>query len=101
MAKRREEEFYCDVGGGGCGGYFLTWLRDDFFGNYTIECPNCSHHHFRVIQDGLVTSDRHHERMGTSQVLVSMKSTFRKTPWHDDPVFRQKQLKVYNGGKLA
>jgi hypothetical protein len=100
MAQRRQEEFYCDVSGGGCGKYFLTWLRDDFWGNYTIECPNskCKHHHFRVIKEGLVTTDRHNERMGAATVLMAMPSTLRDTPWHDDKEFRKSQLKVYEGG---
>jgi len=100
MSKRRQEEFYCDVGGGGCGKYFLTWLRDTFFGNYTIRCPGCGHDHFRFIKDGLVTNDRHQERGGQAEILVSMKSTLRDTPWHDDPTFRRSQLKAYEGGGL-
>lgn len=99
MARRREEEFYCDKAGGGCGKYFKTWLREDFFGNYTIECPNCKHHHFRVITDGLVTADRHHERYGSSTVLISMASTLRDTPWHNDPDFRRSTLRAYEGGR--
>ena len=102
MARRIQEEFYCDKAGGGCGKYFLTWLRDDFFGNYTIECPACKHHHFRVIKEGLVTNDRHSERYGTSTVLMSMPSTLRDIPYHNDPDFRRSQLKLYdnknNGG---
>jgi hypothetical protein len=94
---RRLEEFYCDVGGGGCGQYFKTYLRDNFWGNYTIECPNpdCKHHHFRVIDKGLVTSDRHQDRLGTAQVIVGLRSTLSKTPYHDDPEFRRSQLRVY------
>lgn len=101
MAARRQEEFYCDVGGGGCGKYFLTWLRENMFGNYTIECPSCKHHHFRVIKEGLVTRDRHDDRLGTATVLMSMPSTVRATPYHDDPIFRRSQLKAYEGGKQA
>lgn len=95
---RRKEEFYCDKSGGGCGKYFWTWLKESLWGNFTIECPACGHHHFRVVKDGLVTNDRHDERMGTTTVLVSMKSTLRDTPWHDDPEFRRSTLKAYNGG---
>ena len=101
MARRRQEEFYCDKGGGGCGKYFLTWLRDDFFGNYVMECPGCKHHHFRVIKEGLVTTDRHEERMGTATILMSMPSTLKDTPYHDDPDFRRKQLEVYQGGRAG
>lgn len=117
MAQRRKEEFHCDKAGGGCGGYFLTWLRDDMWGDYTIKCPNpkCigptpdnpGHHHYRVIKDGLVTQDRHQSRDGSETVLIGLLSTFipefnekgeRNSPWHDNPEFRRSQLKAYEGG---
>lgn len=91
MSFRREEEFYCDVSGGGCGKYFLTYLRTNFYGNYTIECPSCKHHHFRVIEGGLVTRDRHNERMGQAEIILGLASTLRDTPWTDDADFRRKQ----------
>lgn len=97
MSRRREEEFYCDKDGGGCGKYFKTYLRESFFGNYTIECPGCKHHHFRVIKEGLVTQDRHNERLGQAEIIMGLKSTLRNTPWHDDPNFRRAQLRVYEG----
>ena len=97
MARRRQEEFYCTE----CRKYFLTYLRDDWTINATIECPNekCKHHHFRVIKEGLVTGDRHKETYGTTEIIMGLKSTLRDAPWHDDPDFRRQQLKVYNGGK--
>lgn len=100
-ATRRKEEFYCDRSGGGCGKYFLTWLRKNMSGNYTIQCPNpkCNHHHFRVIKDGLVTTDRHDERSGTKDVIIGLNATLQDNPWTDDPNFMKMQLKLYNGGK--
>lgn len=98
---RRQEEFYCDVAGGGCGGYFLTYLNKKMYGNFTIQCPACNHHHFRVVEDGLVTQDRHSDRHGEVTVLIGLKSTYRKTPWHDDPDFRRGQLRAYSGGARA
>jgi len=93
---RRAEEFYCDKNGGGCGKYFKTFLRDNMWGNYTIECPGCKHHHFRVIDKGLVTQDRHNERMGDAIVIMGLKSTLRDEPWHNDPIFRRNQIKAYS-----
>ena len=98
---RRQEEFYCDRAGGGCGKYFLTFLRESMFGNYTVECPSCKHHHFRVIEDGLVTADRHNERLGQAEVIVGLSATLRDVPYHDDPDFRRQQLKAYAGGARA
>jgi DNA-directed RNA polymerase subunit RPC12/RpoP len=94
---RRSEEFYCTE----CKKYFLTYLRESMWGNYTIECPNCGHHHFRVIKDGLVTEQRHSDKMGTPQIILCLKSTIRATPWHNDPAFRRTQIKAYNGGANA
>jgi hypothetical protein len=96
--RRREEEFYCDRAGGGCGKYFKTYLRSNMYGNYTIECPGCQHHHFRVIEEGLVTQDRHSSRLGEAEIILGLKATLRDTPWHDDPDFRRSQLKAYAGG---
>lgn len=101
---RRQEEFYCSTAGGGCGKYFLTFLRDSMFGNYTIECPNpeCpdvktqghGHHHYRVIKQGLVTEDRHNEKLGKSTIVMGLASTVRDKPWHDEPDFNRRQLVV-------
>lgn len=93
---RRAEEFYCAKMGGGCEGYFITYLRENMTGNYTIQCPMCNHHHFRVVKEGLVTNDRHSTQNGESTVLVGLKTTYRKTPWHEDPVFRRSQMKAYS-----
>lgn len=98
MSRRRQEEFYCATSGGGCESYFLTWLRDDMTGEYVIECPGCKHHHFRRIKDGLVTGDRHSQKEDTAEIIMGLKSTLRKKPYHNDPIFRRNQLKAYNGG---
>lgn len=96
---RRQEEFYCGKAGGGCEQYFLTWLRDDMTGPYTIECPNCQHHHYRMIKDGLVTEERKYAENGKQhEILVGLKSTLRKEPWTNDPEFKRRQLRAYNGG---
>ena len=95
---RREEEFYCDKVGGGCGKYFKTYLRESMWGNYTIECPGCKHQHFRVIDKGLVTQDRHSTRLGEAEIIMGLRSTLRDAPWHDDPLFRRNQMRAYAGG---
>jgi hypothetical protein len=95
---RRKEEFYCSKEGGGCGCYFLTYLRTDMTGDYTIECAKCHHQHFRAIKDGLVTKDRHSHRDGSKEIIVGLLCTVRDTPWHNDPDFRRSQLFAYAGG---
>jgi len=94
---RRREEFYCDTAGGGCSKYFLTYLRDNMTGNYSIQCPGCGHLHYRYIKEGLVTGDRHNQREKDCEVIVGLASTLRDTPWHDDPTFRRQQMMVIHG----
>lgn len=89
---RRREEFYCTE----CHKYFLTYLRDNMSGDYTIECPNekCKHHHYRKIKEGLVTQDRHQKtREGDSEIILGLVSTLRETPWHDDPSFKRSLIR--------
>jgi hypothetical protein len=93
---RRAEEFYCSTE---CKKYFKTYLRSNMFGNYTIVCPNCGHHHFRVIKEGLVTEDRHNKDLGDSELIIGLKSTISDTPWHDDPTYRRQSLTAYQGGQ--
>jgi hypothetical protein len=90
-------EFYCAKIGGGCGGYFNVYLRTNMYGNYTIQCPNCTHHHFRFIQSGVVTNDRHYERAGQSEVIVGLKSTFSNTPSHECPEYNRSRFTLYQG----
>lgn len=92
MSRRRVEEFYCAEAVGGCGKYFTTYLRENMFGNFTIECPACQHHHFRVIKEGVVSQDRHDKKFGESEIIMGLKATLRATPWHNDPEFRRQQL---------
>jgi hypothetical protein len=96
---RRQEEFLCDKSGGGCGRYFTTFLSERMFGNFTVECPGCHHHHFRVIRDGLVTQDRHDMRLGQADIIIGLSCTLRDTPWHNDPDFLRRQIRAYDGGR--
>jgi len=95
---RRQEEFYCS---GGCGKYFKTNLLSSMVGNYTIECPNCKHHHFRVIEGGLITDERHSDEYSKckSELIIGLKATVQDTPYHNDPIFRRNSLRAYDGGR--
>jgi len=96
---RRKEEFYCDTSGGGCGKYFLTYLRSNMTGNYTVECPGCGHQHFRYIKEGVVTNDRHHIRAGSAEVIAGLRSTLRSQPWHTELSFRNRFLSLVGLGQ--
>lgn len=93
MARMYGEEFHCRESGGGCNKYFLTNLRDNMTGNYTVECPNCGHHHFRTIKNGVITEDRHSDYYSDrkSILLMGLKSTVRDVPYHNDPSFLRRQ----------
>ena len=91
--ERRKEEFWCDKSGGGCGKYFDTYLRSNMNGSYTIQCPNCNHHHFRKIENGLVTGVRDYIAQNQKQILVGLSVTLRDTPWHDDPRYRRSRMR--------
>ena len=89
---RAPHEFQCDGGqpgrkasedgrpdsGGNCGWYNYPPLDDRMHGNYTIVCGNCGHHHYRVIKNGVVTSDRHNKELGEAHVLHVLKSQTQK-----------------------
>jgi hypothetical protein len=94
---RRAEEMYCTE----CKKYWITYLRESMYGNYTLVCPNpkCGHHHFRVVKDGLVTETRHDMRLGQAELIISMASTLRDVPWHADPDFLRRQIRAYDGGR--
>lgn len=94
---RFKEEFYC---GTECGKYFLTYLRTNMNGNYTVECPHCGHHHYRVVRDGIITQDRHKDEyeLSRSVLILGLESTVRDIPWHDDPDFKRQRLRVIDGG---
>jgi hypothetical protein len=53
-------------------------LSEIMNGNYTIRCGNCSHDHYRVIKDGVVTEDRHDKTRGPAEIIHVMKSATSK-----------------------
>jgi len=53
-------------------------LSDSFSGNYTIRCGQCAHLHYRVIEKGIVTSDRHNKNLGVAEVIHVMPSATSK-----------------------
>jgi hypothetical protein len=101
--ERVEAEFYCTE----CRQYFLTYLRSNMNGNYTIECPfdgddkrpRCRHHHFRTITDGVITSSRwahsfdREKAESPKEIIVGLASTLSPAPRVEDPDFKRRLLK--------
>lgn len=67
---RHAHEFQCDgrgtygPGKENCGWFNYPMLDDTMTGNFIIVCGHCGHEHFRVIEKGVVTSDRHSVKYG-------------------------------------
>jgi hypothetical protein len=47
----------------------------------------------------LVTEERHNMTLGQADIVVGLASTLRKVPWHNDPDFRRRQMRAYDGGR--
>jgi len=72
--ERIKEQFWCQE----CKHYFLTYLRKNMSGSFTVECPSCKHHHFRAIVNGVVTETR--VRQDHKDILIGLKATLSTTP---------------------
>lgn len=81
---RHAHEFQCDgqnpanPPSENCGYFNYPMLSDEMSGNYTIVCGNCGHEHYRVIVNGVVTSDRHSTKLGVAEKIWVMKSATSK-----------------------
>lgn len=49
-----------------CANDFTAELDMGINGNHEIECPHCGHIHYRVVEDGEVTSERYRSSMQTT-----------------------------------
>lgn len=47
---------------------FIAIIDFDIEGNHEIECPRCGHIHYRVVKNGVVTSDRYSSGYPTHKV---------------------------------
>ncbi len=70
-------EFYCTY----CSGYITVKLRMDFDGAHIIECPSCSHEHYRIIDKGEITEDRAPGKHDAMHRIKAPMSAYSKTSW--------------------
>lgn len=68
--KRIEAEFWC----GSCRHYIYVKLNAGLEGNHIVVCPQCGHKHYRLVKNGVITSDRFHEGTPLADEIVPMKS---------------------------
>lgn len=59
---RQVFEWTCSIAGGGCGKVFDVKMNISFNGKHRINCPNCKHKHFRIVDNGKITDTRYEER---------------------------------------
>lgn len=86
---RVDQEFYCTVDGGGCGGYIMIRLNKGLNGVVNIICPKCQHQHQRALKDGIVKeadrfSSRPVEDIKPSIAAWSSKCRYRPKLEEDD-----------------
>lgn len=48
------QEFYCNLSGGGCGGYILVKINVAINHMFVVVCPKCKHQHERVVENGQI-----------------------------------------------
>lgn len=66
---RVEIEFYCQI----CDSYLYIPLNLRLNGNHKVNCP-CGHEHYRVVKDGIITSDRFHAGHDIADDIIVMAS---------------------------
>lgn len=54
MSESTRTDLWCHA----CDRSFLALIDFRLDGNHQIECPRCGHVHYRVIKNGIATSDR-------------------------------------------
>lgn len=54
MPDKRREELHCH----NCDQYVQFMLDYDLDGSHILNCPNCGHQHYRIIEKGRITAQR-------------------------------------------
>lgn len=54
--------------------FIYVWLNTGVTGNYVIKCPTCGHEHYRSIEGGVITQDRHSEKLANCETIHPMPS---------------------------
>lgn len=66
-----KQELYCH----NCDKYVQFDIDVSLNGNHEIVCPNCGHIHYRVVQNGRITSERWNSSLPTYQVSYTTSSS--------------------------
>ena len=71
------QELHCHA----CQKYVQFDLDLELNGNHVLECPNCSHEHCRVVENGQITGDRWDQRNGAVPVSTSSMTWTTTSSW--------------------
>lgn len=83
-------EFNCSS----CSGYITVKLDEDLNGAHCIVCPSCSHEHYRVIKDGVITEDRAPSSAKSYAIRICpTKAAYSKTSWESKLANRKSNVK--------
>lgn len=67
----------------GCGRSFTAELDMEINGQVEIDCPNCGHPHYRIVQGGRVTGERYNPNIATTYVATSYTTNNSETSYGD------------------
>jgi hypothetical protein len=69
-------DFWCST----CQGYTYFKLNTALEGNHIVMCanPDCKHKHYRVVQGGKITEERHNATLQTAEEIEPMPSAYSK-----------------------
>jgi hypothetical protein len=68
--RKVEVEFYCSM----CKHYIYIKINTGLEGNHIMHCPVCDHEHFRVVVNGIITSDRHDKGKAIVDEIICTKA---------------------------
>jgi hypothetical protein len=77
------QEFYCNVSGGGCGGFILVKLHLGINHKVTVVCPKCNHRHERYIVDGEIQDNYTYKggvKNNNEEELIPTMAAYSKVP---------------------
>lgn len=87
-------EFNCS----NCSGYITVKLDEDLQGAHCVVCPSCSHEHYRIIKDGVITEDRAPSSAKSFAIRICpTKAAYSKTSW--ETKMAERKTKLDDGGK--
>ena len=77
------QEICCRKIGDGCGGFMLFRLNMNLNKRVEVICPNCGHHHERIIRNGILVDDYNRD-LRCDLTLEITKEQFSMEPFTEE-----------------